>query len=368
MGGAPRHGSAFSLDAMSVRDFTKIAGLLVPGCLFIAVCALPYYSDRLSLIEEGLPLAHIVAKEKLNIFDYVDTDFMRAQAIVFSHGKPVGWIYAPMFGLPRYVPFLKPRDFDVSSPEQPDPGRRSTCRRWPVNTTRLGASPVRRCGPSGSRWAPCRTSRQTWALTCGLPSTAGSRSLKAAIILILKRSRSSSLAECRTGCAGRARGTWRYPRRRRRTSRRASRAPWTARAATSTCATWCAGDGDGPGADQDHSPGGEDSSRSRSSRRIQDQSRQPERSHSRRSDARNASRHGQAHPSVPLDRPGRSRAGLPGQRSLPSRKADRVGSTRRLLRGRPRLVGRFAFIAAINSRIARGSFFRIAYTLDTASI
>jgi hypothetical protein len=59
----------------------------------------------------GHPFAHVVPKMRLNIFDFVRTDNLRCQAIVFSDGSDknaFGWIYAPTSGFARFVPFSTP--------------------------------------------------------------------------------------------------------------------------------------------------------------------------------------------------------------------------------------------------------------------
>jgi hypothetical protein len=71
----------------------------------------PYYSGRWSLILHGYPFARVVPKEKLDVFQFVTTDSLRSRAIVFSDGTAVGWIYQPMSGFARFVPFSSRASF-----------------------------------------------------------------------------------------------------------------------------------------------------------------------------------------------------------------------------------------------------------------
>jgi len=86
----------------------KFVLLCLPLLAFAFVCALPVTSVRLSLISQGHPFAHIVPKSRLNIFDYVPIDNFRNAGIVFADGsdkKAIGWVYQPMSGFARFVPF-----------------------------------------------------------------------------------------------------------------------------------------------------------------------------------------------------------------------------------------------------------------------
>jgi hypothetical protein len=98
---------------MSIRRTVGLVSLLVPLVLFALLFTLPYYSQRLSVALHGHPFARIVAKERLNVFEFVATDSLRSKAIVFSHGSAIGWIYQPMMGLARFVSFSGTPDFDV---------------------------------------------------------------------------------------------------------------------------------------------------------------------------------------------------------------------------------------------------------------
>jgi hypothetical protein len=49
-----------------------------------------------------MPFAHVT---KADVFKYVQTDSLRNAGIVVSDGRAVGWIFQPMFGLARFVPF-----------------------------------------------------------------------------------------------------------------------------------------------------------------------------------------------------------------------------------------------------------------------
>ena len=99
---------------MSIRRTVRLVPLSAPLLLFALLLTLPYYSERLSLTLHGHPFARIVSKEKLNVFEFVATDNMRSKAIVFSHGKAIGWIYQPMMGLARFVSFSDSPKFELS--------------------------------------------------------------------------------------------------------------------------------------------------------------------------------------------------------------------------------------------------------------
>src|SRR5438477_13081915 len=90
---------------MSPRHTIRFVSLFVPLILFVLLLIAPYYSGRWSLILHGRPFARVVPKEKLNVFQFVSTDNLRSRAIVFSNGTAIGWIYQPMFGFARFVPF-----------------------------------------------------------------------------------------------------------------------------------------------------------------------------------------------------------------------------------------------------------------------
>ena len=89
----------------------RIALLSAPLLGFIFICALPRFCVRLSLIIYGHPCAQVVPKEKLNVFDFVPTDNFRSRAIVFSKGHAIGWVYQPMSGFARFVPFSAAPNF-----------------------------------------------------------------------------------------------------------------------------------------------------------------------------------------------------------------------------------------------------------------
>jgi hypothetical protein len=83
--------------------------------VLLLVLASPYYSDRFSLFLHGRPFARVVAREKLDVFQFVSTDNLSCAALVFSRDKPVGWICRPMCGFSRFVPFSGRPDLgDVS--------------------------------------------------------------------------------------------------------------------------------------------------------------------------------------------------------------------------------------------------------------
>ena len=80
--------------------------LFAPLLMFCLASTSPYYSERLSLILHGRPFARVVPKEKLDISQYVSTDNFACRAIVFSHGKAVGWIFeSTLGGFPEFVAF-----------------------------------------------------------------------------------------------------------------------------------------------------------------------------------------------------------------------------------------------------------------------
>jgi len=60
----------------------------------------------------GRPFARVVPKEKLDVLQFVSTDNLRSRAIVFSRKTAVGWIYQPMSGFARFVPFSGTSNFD----------------------------------------------------------------------------------------------------------------------------------------------------------------------------------------------------------------------------------------------------------------
>lgn len=79
--------------------------LFAPLLMFALVLALPRSSARLSLLVNGLPFARVVPKEKLDIFQYVQTDNSAYEAVVFSGGKAVGLIVQPHFSCAYFGPF-----------------------------------------------------------------------------------------------------------------------------------------------------------------------------------------------------------------------------------------------------------------------
>ena len=99
---------------MSLRRTIRFVPLFAPFMLFVLLLIAPHCSGRWSLILHGRPFARVVPKEKLDVFRFVSTDNLRSRAIVFSDGTAVGWIYQPMFGFARFVPFSgKPSFQDV---------------------------------------------------------------------------------------------------------------------------------------------------------------------------------------------------------------------------------------------------------------
>ena len=98
---------------MSVRRTFRFVLLSTPLLVFALLFTLPLFAERLSLAFHGHPFARIVPKEGLNVFEFVTVDNLRARAIVFSHGKAIGWIYEPMTGLPRFIHFSNIPNFDI---------------------------------------------------------------------------------------------------------------------------------------------------------------------------------------------------------------------------------------------------------------
>ena len=97
---------------MSHRATARTTLIFAPLLVFVLVLALPYYSTRLSLILHAHPFADVVPKQRLDVFKFVSMDNMRSEAIVFSKGVAIGWIYQPMFGFSRFVPFSSKPEFD----------------------------------------------------------------------------------------------------------------------------------------------------------------------------------------------------------------------------------------------------------------
>ena len=86
--------------------------MFAPLVVFALAFASPYYSGRLSLVLHGRPFARVVPKEDLDVFHYVSTDSLACRAIVFSHGKAVGWICAATGSFAMFVPFSEHPSFD----------------------------------------------------------------------------------------------------------------------------------------------------------------------------------------------------------------------------------------------------------------
>ena len=63
------------------------------------------------MILHGHPFARVVAKEKLDIFQFVQTDSMSYKAVVFSGGKPVGMIDQPIGAIACFEPFPSQTNF-----------------------------------------------------------------------------------------------------------------------------------------------------------------------------------------------------------------------------------------------------------------
>lgn len=96
---------------MSLRRTFRFVALLSPSLLFTLVFLSPYYSARLSMMLHGRPFAHVVPKERLDVFKFVSTDSFACRAIVFSKEKAVGWICQPSGGFPSYVSFSDKPNF-----------------------------------------------------------------------------------------------------------------------------------------------------------------------------------------------------------------------------------------------------------------
>jgi hypothetical protein len=97
---------------MSPARTTRLALLFMPLLAFVLAWGLPCHSARLSLVFHGLPLARVVPKEKLDVFQFVKTDSLASRGIVFSKGKAVGWICEPLMASAQYIPFSDHRSFD----------------------------------------------------------------------------------------------------------------------------------------------------------------------------------------------------------------------------------------------------------------
>src|SRR5579862_6301935 len=99
----------------SVKSKRPIVSLLV--IVLWLIC--DHYSVRLALVTHGYPFADIVPKAKIgiHIFDYFDSDLMQASALVFTHGRLVGWVYsADIWGAVDYVPYDGTRQFNDPLP------------------------------------------------------------------------------------------------------------------------------------------------------------------------------------------------------------------------------------------------------------
>jgi hypothetical protein len=97
---------------MSLKRIFKFVALLTPLIIFVMLLTLPYYSARLSLMRQGLPFARVVPKEKLDIFQYVQTDSFAYQAIVFSDSKAVGIISQPLGSFAQFEWFTDKHNID----------------------------------------------------------------------------------------------------------------------------------------------------------------------------------------------------------------------------------------------------------------
>jgi hypothetical protein len=96
----------------SLGSKSPLGFFVAPLVLFGLVAAVPFCSARISLTLHGHPFAHVVSKEKLDVFQYVTMDSFQNSAIVFSDDRAIGWIYSPMT-FPRFVPFpAEPNDVD----------------------------------------------------------------------------------------------------------------------------------------------------------------------------------------------------------------------------------------------------------------
>lgn len=93
---------------MSLRRTIRLVSFFTPLVLFVLLLLAPRYSARWSMVLQGHPFARVVPKAQLDIFQYVSTDHLRSRALVFSGGAPIGWIYQPMSGFARFVPFSHP--------------------------------------------------------------------------------------------------------------------------------------------------------------------------------------------------------------------------------------------------------------------
>ena len=87
---------------MSLRRATGFILLFLPLIGFLLVAALPHYAGRLSLLLNGIPFAKVTKDDGSK---YPQTGNMRNAGIVISNGRAAGWIYQPMLGFARFVPF-----------------------------------------------------------------------------------------------------------------------------------------------------------------------------------------------------------------------------------------------------------------------
>ena len=83
--------------------------LFLVGLSFLADC----FMVRIGLAAHGTPFAQIIPKQHfgLRVFDYVDHDSLRAEALVFSHNRAIGWVYHGIDNTRGFVPFTGDRHF-----------------------------------------------------------------------------------------------------------------------------------------------------------------------------------------------------------------------------------------------------------------
>jgi hypothetical protein len=100
---------------MIMKQTAKISILAAPFLLLTVTLLAMFWPVRVSLVLSGHPLARVVSKRQLDVFQYVPIDSMRATAIVFNDERAIGWIYQPMMGYARFVPFIGKPGFDANT-------------------------------------------------------------------------------------------------------------------------------------------------------------------------------------------------------------------------------------------------------------
>jgi hypothetical protein len=106
------------LGRKRARQAIRLFVFFLPLLVFALAMASAEYPVRISLFLHGHPFAFVVPKTSLDVFKFVSTDLMQAEAIVFSNGKAVGWIKQPNLYFAHFVPFAgKPTFDDLGFPD-----------------------------------------------------------------------------------------------------------------------------------------------------------------------------------------------------------------------------------------------------------